>query len=1093
MNITKKLTGAMTGLLVAATIFGFVAMPTAQALEQSQIDAILGLLQSFNAPASTLADVEAALNGQPTSGNGSGNVSSCNTYGTSSIVRVGHNGTNVQAIQNAMNQILDLSNGSMTPLVVDGAFGPLTKGVVQYFQGIIGTNPDGVWGPNTQAAYLTYVANNCDQAPVVVVPSGSWGVSAAASSPMASSLVSGQSSAKLLDLNFTGNGDVTSVKLMRTGVSSNNVLSNVYLFDGAVRLTDAASINNSGEIMFNVPSGIFNVNGSRTISVRADVSSTNYAGQTVGVNFVEAMAGSDMISGSAAGALFTVSYVSDLAGVSFSSVTPSGATLQPAPAVTVWQSTASISNHDVYMDRIAFRQIGSAQASAFGAFKLYVNGIEVAQAAGLDSNGYVTFVPASPVMMQAGSRIIRVEADIVSGSSRTVHFSLRNAADASFRDVQYNVNGTLSGSNISASTANTISGTSGGSMTVIKDTASPSTNIGVSASDVSLGHFKLTAYGEAIKVETLTAGFTSSTSTTALRNGRILLDGVPYGSQASLLASGTQFTVNKVINPGQSVIVDVRADVYASAGTAVAAGHTIQATLVGGSSNAQKMDSLGVLDIPTASVSANTLTVSSASVSLAKTTTYANQTLAIPATNYKLASWSLSGSTLEDVLVTGLTATSSAVVGTTFSYDDVTNLTLKVNGTVVSTPIAQATASNSFATQMTIAKNASALVELYGDLSNAVATDTHSMAFGLALTGISQPSGTAVSANATAQTIAVGAGTITATKDNSSPVAAIVYDNQVVNAANFKFESVNSGYDVTDMTFTIANASNVSSVDLYDGATLVASKAGATTVAFSGLGSAFNVGANSNKVLSVKLNLATAGFQNGTSGANVMVTLTDFTALSSAGTSYASSGTVAIESNPAGNAMYVYAGIPTISQGTIGATTLLAGERDFLKFKVSANGGDIAWNKIALDVVKTEGITLGSLALYDVSNGSTLVPATLTASADLANASTTSAGTIGIVPTNPEEITAGGSRDYVLRMTVGGTVGTGDYVTTKISADTLGYAAPTTYALADAAGTTSMVWSDMSAQSHATSTSDWSNGYELKTLPISETLYSILN
>ena len=88
-TITKKLTSVMTALLVGATIFGFVALPAANALTVDQINAIVGLLSSFGASSAVIADVTAALNGQPTSGGGRGGSGSCAKYGRSSIVRVG--------------------------------------------------------------------------------------------------------------------------------------------------------------------------------------------------------------------------------------------------------------------------------------------------------------------------------------------------------------------------------------------------------------------------------------------------------------------------------------------------------------------------------------------------------------------------------------------------------------------------------------------------------------------------------------------------------------------------------------------------------------------------------------------------------------------------------------------------------------------------------------------------------------------------------------------------------------------------------------------------------------------------------------------
>jgi hypothetical protein len=65
-----------------------------------------------------------------------------------------------------------------------------------------------------------------------------------------------------------------------------------------------------------------------------------------------------------------------------------------------------------------------------------------------------------------------------------------------------------------------------------------------------------------------------------------------------------------------------------------------------------------------------------------------------------------------------------------------------------------------------------------------------------------------------------------------------------------------------------------------------------------------------------------------------------------------------------------------------------------------------------------------------------------------------------------------------------------DSVVTKLAQNTI-YAVPKTAALVETTNPdTTIIWSDVSASSHATTTSDWSGDYGVKSLPISQTISS---
>ncbi len=1057
------------------------------------------------------------------------------TCSITTTLRVGSRGAQVVCLQKALDQ----------GLVADGVFGLKTKARVVAWQASVGLVADGIFGAKSRAALVANggVSGNfpagCQSAsgysPTTglpcntgtstglpagcsstagfsattgqpcsgsVVTNGSVSVSLASNNPASGTVVAGQATANLANFTFTGSGVVTGVTLKRIGVSADATLSNVYLFDGATRLTDAASVSNNGIVSFSIPSGLFTVNGSKTISVRSDIASGSQ-GQTVGVQLASFTTAAGTVNPNLSGNVHTVA-TATLAGVSASAVTPTGATLNPGPGVTVWQSTLTVTQRDVWLKRIALRNVGSAPASAFANFKLYVNGVQAGAAAGLDSMGYVTFdLSASPVLLAAGSRVVRVDADIVSGASRTVQFSLRQAADVDFVDSSFGVNIVPTSTPWASASANTISGASGGTVTVEKDVSAPSATITLNGTDVNLGTFKLTAFGEPVKVETLLVGGTfngapgaTNDAAVTLRNGRVLINGVQYGSTATLVPAGTSFTTNYTVNPGTPVMVEIHADVFDNDGTgALDAADTLVATLKTGTSNATKMDSLGTLNVPSADVSGNTLTIAATALTLSKDTTYANQSVSLPATNFKIGDWNLAGSTVEDVLLTTLSFDVDSVTNATFSAADLTNLYVVVKnsaGVVVAQPAPLATVSaadNNFSINYTLPKNQNLMIELYANLGSTV-TVADSFKTDLTVTGTALTSGsaiTATSADTDGQTIISGTASVTASADASNPVAAIVNDNQTVTTLAARVAAVTAGYNVTDAVVTVADATNVMAVELYDGATLVASKPGAASVTFSGLN--WNVPANTNKVLTVKLVLGTVGVGAGTSGASVLTTLTGFTAVNtSTGVSAAGTGSAA------GPATYVYASVPTITSAALPTANLAAGTNTLAKFTVASNGGNTAWNRVVFDITKTSAPTLASFTLWDaVTNTQIAGTSTIVDSANAATCLATLLGCrVSFVPTAEEQVS--GSKTYVLKATVGGTLVANDYISTAILAPS-SYAAPTTYALAAATGggfgtyaqagaTPSFIWSDMSAASHATTTSDWNNDYKVKFLPI---------
>lgn len=1061
-------------------------------------------------------------------------------------LQVGSKGTAVMELQKALNMSADTQVATGTSAGAPGhetsTFGPATKAALMKFQAKNSLAKVGSVGPATAAALNALSGVTPTPGPTQTGP-----VTASVSSdnPASSVFVVGQATADLAHFTFMGTGIVTNVTMQRIGVSSDSTLSNVYLFDGATRLTDAASVTNNGMITFNNAAGLFSVTGSKNISVRSDIWASATSGQTVGVKLV-----SFMTSGAAAATTAGISgnqhsiASATLAAVSAGTVTPSGATINPGAAQTLWQSTLNITQRDVMLKRLALRQVGSAPAGSMTNFKLFVNGTQVGSTvASVDAMGYVTFdMSGSPVTLASGSRILRVDADVVSGASRTIQLSLRQAADVDLVDSSYGVNITPTSTPWVAATALTISGTSGGTVIVSKDTSLASQDVTDNGNDVAIGRFTYQAFGEAIKLETVTASFTSSDGAIAsLRNGRLLINGVQYGSTATLNksgAGGTSYSTNYVIMPGTTAVIEIHADMYDNDGTNdVSANDTITGKIEAGSNNAVRQDSLGYTSVPGSAVTGQQMTVKTATASLLKNGSYASQTVNIPQTAYKLGSWNLSAGSTEDLNLNTLSVDFAAVTGATFTAADLTNVYFKVtkaDGTVLMTnPLATVSpTSNTFSPtgNAMIVKGSSALIELYTNILSGGITATHSIQATLTATGTSTVSGSAVTTSAIGgQIMTYNSGTLTISKDGSSPQNKISAGNQEVVAGVFKFQASNDAFTVNELDVSVPSAtaaSAVSAIKLYDGATPVGNASGlgftgddadsgsGNMAGFTSLG--WSIPANTTKLLTVKFVLNTIGTGAGTSEQNTAVQLDRVKYQDSTGTqtSYTTDTTA--------NELYVYKAIPTVSVDSSLVTSKLTNgtPRQIYAFKVTASSqGPVSIKQMKFPVAWTDGggatdtLLMDSWKLYeDGSDVTSTVTLQDQAGQDIETTGNFGEADTAVVATwpagNESTVAAGATKTFYLMATPMGFNTTDGSVATSPDNFTIYMAGDSahngsavylnagtsvtsvvklyTSAAAGNAGATgaNFIWSDNSSSVHTptmgtTSSEDWANGYKV--------------
>lgn len=541
------------------------------------------------------------------------------------------------------------------------------------------------------------------------VITGGFTVALAADNPVAGTFVQGQATADLAHYTFS-NGTatpvkVTSLSLNRIGVSADTTLANVYLFNGATRITDAASVS-AGKITFNASNGIFTIpaNTTMTVAVKSDIAGSS-SGQTIGVSLSSITSDGTLSSVLPIAGNISSIATATLAGVTVGTVAPSAATTVNAGTTnyTVFSAPLTISTRPVNLNAVTLKLIGSAPADAFANLKLYVNGINYGTVATIDANSNVVFSLATPVAIQSGSATLEVRGDIVKGSNRNFSFSIQNAADLAVTDSTYNVNITASG--IPATTA--IVSINSGVVSVTLDPTFSSTIATGGASNVTLAKYYFKAFGEDVKVSSLDV-----TPSINLDNVVVYVNGAPAVSNQNYTGTKLHFNLgSSLILPANTpVSVEVRADTKAS-GVNITTG-TVTIALNVYANNAQGVSSSQLTTAPASAISGPTLTLSAGGLVLATASGVVDGSIVPNTSNQRLGSFVIQAGSSEAVKINNISVT----LGGTLNVATLSNLYIKY-GTTTSTPVNPQT-TNNFSVDVTLQPNAPLTVEVYGDVGS---------------------------------------------------------------------------------------------------------------------------------------------------------------------------------------------------------------------------------------------------------------------------------------------------------------------------------------------------------------------------------------
>ncbi len=797
----------LLGTVLALSLSLSLAVPKAGAVT---IEELLAQIQALQAQ---LVQLQAAQ--------GTGTATAC-TF-TQSLY-LGVSNAQVKCLQQYLNSkgYTVSSSGAGSVGSETNYYGAKTQAAVAKWQAANAVSPAaGYFGAISRAKYVALAGGGTTGGGVVIPPTtGGLSVMLRTDTPASRTIVAGAAMMPFAKWNFTaGSGDVTltSLKLTRSGISSDAELGSAYLYDADTGdyISQYSGLG-SGILSFANTGGLFTVKAGTTknVELRLDISSSASNNHTMGWN-INAAADVTSNATSVSGTFPMTSNAMTFVTVSNPAIATLTATLvatgDSVNAGTTGYLAGSFTllagNSAVLLDRIVLTQNGSIiSGTDVSNIKLVTTG---GQQIGnvlpnLKSDGTGTFVMSPAYEIPSGQTIqVNVYADILAGVNRNLKFNVLNLRDVLARDKTYNV-----GVNPSASVAMTQTTIQAGTLTVTLDPSSPTGNIAPGQTNVTVAKFKVTSYGEQVKVlwvpfklvassndftrivdnvylvddsgnqigTTITTP--ASTATTIATGWTSLGTGVATNGNDVAATFGTSSAnINYLIPANTTRIWSLKLDVVSTATS------TLTASLITGTSNYQGQVSLSTGSTTAVSGSALTITSNPFQAQLNSGVGVGNITAG--QSNARIGSFVFSASSAEGINVSTVTFKAS----TTFAF---ANLIVKVNGVQFGDIKGSVAADTSYtfsgSSPFQISAGGSKTVDIYADVLS-TATGLGS-SYNVKLTGASAVGAitattqtlkstaatpVAVTADAPivaqAYTIQTTGGTLTIAKDASTPAA----------------------------------------------------------------------------------------------------------------------------------------------------------------------------------------------------------------------------------------------------------------------------------------------------------------------------------
>jgi len=221
--------------------------------------------------------------------------------------------------------------------------------------------------------------------------------------------------------------------------------------------------------------------------------------------------------------------------------------------------------------------------------------------------------------------------------------------------------------------------------------------------------------------------------------------------------------------------------------------------------------------VPAATPAPNASSASTGSLTLAENTSYLNQSIIAPQTNFKLADFSLTNNTTVAINLNKIEAdlavnSDSSIVNLYISNSYVTYGSNKTS--VLGTTIGN----NYWTISSQLQPGQTIELAVYGNINSTIPTNS-TISSGLLVSGVSAVSATNVYTNSNlalpGQSIILGTGSLTASQDGSTPAARIVVAGQKVVAGKFQFTANSDSYVISELKFVVPSSNAGSMIRQY--------------------------------------------------------------------------------------------------------------------------------------------------------------------------------------------------------------------------------------------------------------------------------------